>query len=241
MHPLANHPELGRMKTQLQIWERSGDRRGVFLSCYSLMTQNMLEAIVQNRFNDNAWVHRWLVHFSDFYFAALDGYERKASNLPLPWKMAFDATRDPNTFILQNLFLGINAHINFDLILALVNVLDPEWGSLSPEKKMVRYQDFCRVNEIIAGTLDLAEDRLLKPFLPLYSLADDLLGPLNEWMAVQFITNWRDRVWRLSVRYLDTKDIQLRQGQIRYIELSATDQARAFLLSDLTDRFTDLT
>lgn len=231
---------LTRMHAQLNTWELAKDRRSIFLSCYSLMTNNMLAAIQQNRFRDNVWVHRWLNHFSDFYFAALEAYEKKAPNLPLPWRMAFDATKDPNTFILQNLLLGINAHINFDLIIALINMLENEWGSISAEQMESRFQDFCTVNEIIAGTIDLAEDKLLRPYIPLFGLADDLLGPIDEWMTANLITRWRDRVWNLTVQYLNTRDINKQQEQITYFEVSATAQARAFLLSDLTDHFTDL-
>lgn len=231
---------LRRMEQQIRVWDAGRDRRSIFLTCYSLMTRNMLSALDQKRFHDTPWVRRWVTFFADFYFAALEGYEKKAPNLPLPWKIAFDAARDPNTYILQNLFLGVNAHINYDLIISLSNMLDKEWRTLPPAMRQQRYADFLLVNEVIGGTMDLAEDTLLKPFIPFYGLADTLLGNFNEWMTLRFISRWRDRVWNLSVRYLETPDPIKRQALVQYFEQSAAEQARAFLLSDLTDHFTDM-
>lgn len=233
-------PALRRMHNQLKVWEAGRDRRAIFLGCYYLMTINMYQALAQKQFIDTPWVRRWLEHFSDFYFAALSAYEKKAPNIPSPWKMAFDTAKDPNSFVLQLLLLGINAHINFDLILALSNMIGGEWSILSRNKKEARYRDFCMVNQIISSTIDIVEDQVIKPYIPMYGIADDLLGPINEWVTQGFITSWRDRVWRLAVHYAETPDQLDRQRQVRYFEESSSDQAKLFLLSDYTSRFIDL-
>ena len=71
------------MEALISQWETHADPRGVFLSCYCLMTRNMLAAIHRRDFHDPVWVGRLLDHFAGYYFAALDAYER---TLPRPPK-----------------------------------------------------------------------------------------------------------------------------------------------------------
>jgi len=44
--------QLAQMRDQCERWERAGDRRCVFLSCYATMTANMLAALEAGRFRD---------------------------------------------------------------------------------------------------------------------------------------------------------------------------------------------
>ncbi|HTP10506.1 MAG TPA: DUF5995 family protein, partial [Anaerolineae bacterium] len=109
-------PVLSRMTTLVDQWEAAHDRRAIFLGCYRLMTRNMLDAIEAGRFHDGAWVARLLERFADYYFAALERFEQDESSAPVVWKLAFDATRDEKVMTLQHLLLGVNAHINHDLV-----------------------------------------------------------------------------------------------------------------------------
>ena len=71
-----------RMQDRIDGWERSGDPRAVFLSCYALMTQNMLDAVDAGEFADATWVSRLLHHFAGYYFDALDVYEAGGEDPP---------------------------------------------------------------------------------------------------------------------------------------------------------------
>ena len=117
---------LARMTTLTDQWEAAHDRRAIFLGCYRLMTRNMLDAIEAGRFHDGEWVSRLLGRFANYYFAALERFEQDGANTPPVWKLAFDATRDEDVTTLQHLLLGVNAHINFDLVFSLYDLLWPE-------------------------------------------------------------------------------------------------------------------
>jgi len=41
----------------------------------------------------------------------------------------------------QNLILGVNAHINYDLVLATADMLEPEWSQLDEERRQARHDD----------------------------------------------------------------------------------------------------
>jgi hypothetical protein len=64
------------------------------------------------------------------------------------------------------LLLGVNAHINYDLVLTLVDLLEPEWKQLSAEQCQQRHSDYCHVNEIISLTIDIVQDDVLERSIP---------------------------------------------------------------------------
>ncbi len=191
-----------RMTTLVAQWEAVRDRRAIFLGCYRLMTRNMLDAIEEGRFHDGAWVSRLLERFAAYYFAALDRYDR--DEIPSPvWQLAFDATRDKEVTTLQHLLLGVNAHINHDLVFSLYDLLEPEWAALTPEQKAARHADHEMVNRIIGETTDAVQDQVVELFSPWVEFFDKMLGPVDEWLTSQMISHWREDVWDNAVRYLE--------------------------------------
>ncbi|MGD2078234.1 MAG: DUF5995 family protein, partial [Chloroflexota bacterium] len=108
-----------RMDSLIDEWQRREDRRVDFLRCYRLMTGNMLLAIEKGEFHDGPWVRQLLDHFADYYFVALANYDDDRPETPPVWSAAHRAAIEPDTLILQNLLLGINAHINYDLVFTL--------------------------------------------------------------------------------------------------------------------------
>jgi hypothetical protein len=140
-----------KMRLLVQDWKAASDRRAIFLHCYWLMTCNMLEAIQTGEFRDRDWVSGLLHRFTDYYFDALSAYEQSDPATPAIWLHAHQAARSPEVLVLQNLFLGINAHINYDLVLTLVEVLDVEWDLLDDEQRKRRYADHCLVIRLLTG------------------------------------------------------------------------------------------
>src|SRR4030065_45099 len=104
------------MQTRIRQWEEASDQRAIFLTCYLMMTRNMLSAISQHEFNDAAWVDQLLHRFAEYYFVALEAYEQDPAAAPSVWRLAHNTTQDPSALALQNLLLGVNAHINYDLV-----------------------------------------------------------------------------------------------------------------------------
>jgi hypothetical protein len=235
----SRQPAVERMQLLMQAWEEQHDARAIFLGCYTLMTRNMLVAIQAGEFQDPAWVLVWLEHFADYYFNALEAFDQGLENLPQPWRYAFEAARQPGTLVLQNLMLGINAHINYDLILALSDMLEPDWHELPEDKRLARYQDHCTVNAIIARTIDTVQDNVVEFYSPALNLADVLLGPVDEWLVSRLINAWRERVWRLAVQRAESIHPESREEIRHNIELKSSEQAR-LILADGLDRLLDI-
>ena len=226
-------PVLERMHSLLRDWEQNSDRRAVFLNCYAMMTQNMLAAIAAGEFNDADWVKRLLDHFAGYYFFANDQYAEDAGKIPPAWRFAFDAVERPRTLTLQHLLLGVNAHINYDLIFALGDILEPEWAGLDEEQRIMRHADHCKVNEVIAHTVDAVQDEILDRYNPWMELADEALGHMDEWFIARMIADWRDEVWEKAVRWVESPEEDARHAMRSDVEQRSLHYANLFLLNDL--------
>jgi hypothetical protein len=222
-------PVVERMRALTAAWEVSGDRRTIFLSCYEMMTCNMLAAIDAGRFGDNGWVNDLLHRFAEYYFVALEAYERLPHSAPTVWQVAFHAAQQPHTHVLQSLSLGVNAHINFDLVFALADLLTPEWADLSPQQRQQRYRDHCLVNEIISQTIDGVQDQVIERQNKAMDLVDDFLGPLDEWLTTRLISAWRDQVWEAATHLVESQEENQRQDVQLEVEQRSLERAQAIL------------
>jgi hypothetical protein len=202
-------------------WEAARDRRAIFLGCYRLMTHNMLDAIEAGRFHDGAWVRRLLERFADYYFSALDRFEQNETSTPAVWKLAFDATRDAKVMTLQHLLLGVNAHVNHDLVFSLYDLLEDEWADDTPAQRAQRHADHELVNRIIGETTDAVQDQVIEEISPWTNWLDTLLGPVDEWLTSRLLSRWREEVWETAVRYLEAATPEERDALRQQVEQQA--------------------
>lgn len=202
---------LQKMTKESSAWEHSGDRRHIFLQCYTKMSQNMYSSIEEKRFSDPLWVSTLLVRFSEYYFDALDLYQSNQPKVPSVWRQAHDAAKNPDTNVLQNLLLGVNAHINYDLPLALYDCMENEWLKLPLKKRIIRKQDHDLVNQIISSSIDDVQDSIIKPLSPTLAILDKIMGRMDEWMLSKMIGTWRSNVWKISQLLLEAQTPELRE------------------------------
>jgi hypothetical protein len=193
------------MDALLERWERTGDRRAIFLDCYARMTRAMERELATDGFVDAEWVEQLLDRFAHHYFVATEAWERGDDQLvPAPWRLAHTATtRGTEVATLPLLLVGVNAHINYDLVLTLVDLFDTEGVGGDPDRLARRKQDYDHVNRVIAATADEVQDLVVERYSPSLDLADRMLGRLDEWAAVRLLTGWRDGVWRHAVQVLE--------------------------------------
>jgi hypothetical protein len=222
-------PLTNRMQTQIDQWHADGDSRAIFLDCYRLMTANMLIALEQDEFTDPVWVHSLLHRFADYYFDALDAYERDDPAMPQVWRMTHQIARSNGALVLQHLMLGVNAHINYDLVLTLADLLEPEWATLDGEKRRQRYADHSHVNLVIARTIDTVQDQVITRLTPAFFVVDRLLGRVDEWATARLISVWRDTVWHRAVEVLDAPGVSARAAVRHHVEEVTLRRAHTIL------------
>ncbi len=215
-----------RMDAHIAAWQQAGDPRHVFLQCYGLMTRNVLGAIEAGEFHHPAWVHTLLHRFADYYFDALSAYERHDAHTPAVWHYTFHATTQHRLHVLQQLFLGVNAHINYDLVLTLLDMLGPAWRDLDDEARRSFHADHCHINAVIERTIDVVQDTVIERVSPSMDLVDTLLGRTDEWLIGQLIRSWRGAVWTRSCTLLAAREPAEHARLLRALEADVLRTAR---------------
>lgn len=218
------------MDSCITTWRQAGDPRCVFLQCYGLMTRNVLGAIEAGEFHHPAWVHTLLHRFADYYFNALDAYERGAPQTPAVWHYTFHATTTHRLHVVQQLFLGVNAHINYDLVLTLLDMLGPDWSELGDAERRRFHDDHCHINAVIERTIDVVQDDVIARVSPSMNVVDTLLGRADEWMIGQLIRSWRGAVWNRTCTLLAAHEPAERDRLMRCLERDVMRTARRIAL-----------
>jgi hypothetical protein len=153
-------------------------------------------------------------------------YEDNPAGAPAVWQLAHSAANDPKLSAVQKLLTGVNAHINYDLVFTLADLLRPEWAGLSTQQRAERYEDHCRINDVIARSINDVQDQIIEPAMPMMKLVDDLMGGADEMMISSLITRWRDQVWQHAVKMLATDDPQQLITLARQVEADALETGR---------------
>ncbi|MEX1094167.1 MAG: DUF5995 family protein [Acidimicrobiia bacterium] len=213
---------LDKMDTLVTRWGDT-DRRSLFAGAYRSMSARMLQAIDADEFGDPVWVDQLLTSFADYYFYAVDASGAGPDSCPAVWRVAFDATVDDRIHPLRVLFLGINAHINYDLALCVADVM-ADWDRLDTEIRDLRRSDYDLVDTIICRTVDSVQDTVVGPASPTMVLLDRLLGPIDEWLFASLITRWRRDTWADGLSLLASTDDRIEEVRAK-IEVEALDTA----------------
>jgi hypothetical protein len=161
--------------------------RRVFIETYQRTTQAVGAAVGAAYFEDPEWVTRWDVAFADLFLVAHDA-DLAGDQVPRPWRLAFSA--DPKLPVLTHLLLGMNAHINYDLPPAILEVIsDAEFTDSGLLER--RRCDHERIDRILASRV-AAEDIALGGRR---SLLDRLRAPLDRLSSRRFLREARRKVW----------------------------------------------
>lgn len=189
-------------ETLRSIALHTGDARGYFAAMYARVTGQIASAIDDGRFDDGARMDRFATAFADYYVLASQGEVTP----PRCWTAAWDVADDKKLLIVQHLLLGINAHVNHDLALAVVEmaVERGEIGSIRP--------DFNAVNDILGETYD----EILGD-LSLVARWATMASKLGGGDAFNFsLRVAREQAWRSAVAMYTLGDAGLRtyQGEL---------------------------
>lgn len=198
---------------------QAGDRIGFFASLYHKVTVNVRDGVNSGQFNDNSRLAELDVLFANRFLYAL--YEwRKGNPVTQSWQVAFEAARSRSKLVLQHLLLGINAHINLDLGIAVVETAN---GS---DLNALR-ADYLSINAILSSLSYSVINKLniVSPFLSLLGFS----GTKSNSMLVQFsIGNARDGSWGFA-EDLSSKHEAERAAFIAGRDVEIADLARAII------------
>ncbi len=185
----------------------AGDGVAWFIRLYLAVTESVQAAIHPGAFRNPVFLERLDVVFAGLFLAALD-------RTPRAWAPLLACRARQHIAPIQFALCGMNAHINRDLPVALVQTA-AELG-VDLERARGVHADFVAVNALLARTEALVKKQLA---LGLVGLADEALGRLDDRVAMWDVGRARDAAWvqgqvlwrlrplpTLSRRYLDALD-----------------------------------
>lgn len=196
----------------------SCDPRSVFALTYLRTTEAFRTTLETGFFDDEDAIIQLDRVFANLYFAAYDGYANGTA--PPAWAIAFDAATHGRTNAAQDIYLGMNAHIQRDLPVALASI------GLNRQDGSSRKPDHDRVNEILSGVLDGIQDEIAQRYDPLFTLFDAKPVPTDEMGSLELLKSWRELAWRNAERLLLAPTPAARAMVMAQIEAYSTAWAR---------------
>ena len=189
-----------RMEQAVAAMDARRDRRAVFLYAYLLITYNVRDRIRAGWFFDGEWLSRLAGKFAHLYFESLEAYD-VGRPLPEAWRLTHDRVLRDRASVVENLALGINAHINYDLAFGIAENILEHGDQVSEERLLRRKFDHDRVNEVLARSTDQIQRDVPRRYRSVIPIIDILFGPFDEYVALAGLKAYRENVWS-NVRYL---------------------------------------
>jgi hypothetical protein len=172
---------------------------------------------------DPAWTNHAVSVFAKYYLRAFDAWtaNNNSAAVPQAWKIAFDGARDGKFSGAGNFFLGLNAHINHDLGLAMAAA-----GLTSPTDGASEKINYDRIDLLLnqvtiplvaelSARLDPSMDDTSLPFYL------DVVATGNLMFA------WREQAWR-NAELIAAAPALTRPLVTATIEANATLQATMY-------------
>jgi hypothetical protein len=199
------------------------DRRAIFLTLYGIVSSEMRTRVAERAFSDNEWVQRYAVAFANLYRVALEDYDAgRLAAVPKAWRLCFDAAGAGTGLVLQDMFLGVNAHVNNDLPSALSTV------SIDPDRA-ARYKDHAAVNAVLGSVTERATQRVAALYAPGVTMMDQCAGQLDEMLSLFSLEIARESAWEAAVSLSNAKTAFERRLATTLIGSRATVMARLLL------------
>jgi Family of unknown function (DUF5995) len=172
-----------------------------FNRMYLEVTQDVESRITQGFFSDPDFLTTLDVAFANLYFEAVDALTARPSNLPVAWQPLLVGRSNRSIYPIQFALAGMNAHINHDLPIALVQTCmqlatAPDDGT--------HHADYQKVDSL----LDAAEQSVRQSFESGAALRTDR----DAQTVLDLVGNWsinsaRDVAWETAVALWQCRDI----------------------------------
>jgi hypothetical protein len=169
-------------------------RVAAFNSLYYTITDRVAAALRGPEVTEPEFLERLDVEFGKRYFTALKLWgENEDAMTPDSWEVLFRRGTDPRVSRLAAAMLGVNAHINFDLAMALIAT----WRQLDTGPGDEVHPDYLVINKIFYQEIPGLRRRYSTPWqLDL----DTLCGRLDDWSQDVLVFGTRAMAWQQAER-----------------------------------------
>jgi hypothetical protein len=194
---------LRHLTTAQQIFDRlpppPDNRVAAFNSLYFTITDRVAQALRGADVRDKKFLELLDVEFAKRYLHALRLWGEDNPETPDAWEVLFRRAQDNRLTKLTAAMLGVNAHINHDLALALVAT----WQQLGPPDEDEIHSDYLLINKIFYEEIPGLRRRYSTPF---QLKIDALVGNLDDWSQRVLVSVTRARAWEQAQRLWALRD-----------------------------------
>ena len=193
-----------RLETLQEILDRlppspRNNRVAAFNTLYLTITQRVAAHLRGPEVKDARWLEVLDVEFARLYFNALASWGVPGADTPDAWQVLFSRAHDDKMSTLEASVLGVNAHINHDLALALINT----WRRLGYTGDGPQHPDYLLVNKIFYHEIPLLRRRFANAW---QMEIDRCVGDLDDWSQRVLVRTTRAWAWEQAERLWDLQD-----------------------------------
>jgi hypothetical protein len=199
------------------------DHRAVFATTYLELTKQLRRDMRSGLVKANVASPRYFYFedglFANFYFRVIKAWNR-GKPVPEAWRIAFEAAADGDKMGVQDMLLGINAHVQNDMpfVLAALGLRTPGGVSRKPD------------HDFFNSSLNRGYEPVVAAVRTRYDAAIDLsnseLLPIDDLAGLELTRTWREVVWRNAERLTNAKTAAERTQVARSIEQYAAANAQ---------------
>jgi len=202
-----------------------------FNKLYLEVTKAIQQETREGKFGSSRFLERLDVVFAGYYFRAYETGQADARAAPKAWAPLFASRARDDVAPIQFAFAGMNAHINNDLVLALIVTAD-EIG-IHLERDSADHRDFEHVNSVLAAT----EQRVKRWFATGFvAVVDRTFGRLDDVLAMWSVERARDQAWTGAETLEELADAPwLRSEYLAALERTVGFAGRGLLIPTATD------
>ena len=164
-----------------------------FNKLYFEVTKNVLAGVGHSTFADPRFLTALDVAFANLYFAALRAYDAGSPDTPRAWQPLFADRGDRTIAPIQFAIAGMNAHINRDLPVALLEIFTARGRALDDESP--QHADYETINKVLAVTEKQVKDSYLDD---LARQIDMEFHGVDDVVAIWSVTAAREAAWTNS-------------------------------------------
>lgn len=180
------------MEQIIRDCKKNQDTLGYFAALYHQVTLEVKKGILTGYFEDGPRMEKFDVLFANRYLQAYDQY-RKGQLCTTSWQYAFTTSREYWPIVLQNLLLGMNAHINLDLGIVAAELCPG--NSIHALKN-----DFFKINAILSSLVDSIQLRLGKVWPKLTGMLKRV-GKADGYFVDFSMQCARDGAWKYATEF----------------------------------------
>jgi hypothetical protein len=177
-------------------FERRRDARCVFATAYAHLSRRLARRLNGAGFAEPSWVTELATTFAGYYFRAVDGFDSGTLE-PGAWQSVFEASRGGRTSVLEDLVLGLTAHIVNDLPRALCDV------GLRHATGRSRLDDYQRLNDVLGDAIEGVQGAVTRRYDPLLGALDLIAGSSDELLTNYGLRLGRAAAWYNAERLMD--------------------------------------